>query len=297
MSTSEPASDGADSAAASPAADRGTSSSLTVAGRKIELLRGGSGPPLLLLHSAGGEMEWSRFHELLGQHFTVLSPAHPGFSFSEGLDDIRTTADYAWHTLDLLDALAVHLDETGEPELAAAVRQPVPVAGFSLGGWIAAEAAILRPQRFSHLVLTCPAGLRLEEAPYGDLFSDDLEALRSLLFFNPDDLATVEQALPLTLQDSRLVQWLKAREATARVAWNPYLHNPRLHEHLHRIPTPTLLLWGEHDRLIPPALAQAWLAGLPVAELRLLPEAGHMVPFEQPEAWAAAVAEFLSSPR
>ena len=267
----------------SPHEVRGRSESIEVGDRKIEYLIGGSGPPLVYLHSAAGEMEWARFHALLGEHFTVYAPAHPGFSYSTGLETIRDITDYAWHTLDLLDAL----------ELA----EPVPVVGFSLGAWIGAEAAILRPARFESLTLTCAAGLRLEEAPCGDLFQDDFEALRTLLFHDPSDDAMIERAMPLSLEDARIVQWLKAREATARVGWNPYLHNPRLPDHLHRITVPALVLWADDDRLIPPAHADAWAAAIPGAQKQIIAESGHMLPFEKPDAWAAAVLQFVNSVR
>ena len=252
-----------------------------VAGRKTELMIGGSGPPLLYLHSAAGEMEWARFHGLLARHYTVYAPAHPGFSYSAGLESVRDITDYAWHTIDLVAALG---EEFGWPA-------SVPVVGFSLGSWIAAEAAILRPSLWSRMVLTCAAGLRLEEAPYGDLFSDDLPALRELLFHDHTNDALVESAMPLSLDDARIVQWLKAREATARVAWNPYLHNPRLLAHLPRITTPTLVLWADDDRLIPPA--HAWADAIPGATKQVVANAGHMLPFEQPDAWADAVLAFV----
>ncbi len=252
---------------------------IEVAGRKTELMTKGSGPPLLYLHSAAGEMEWQPFHEGLAQHFTVYAPAHPGFSGSEGLETIRDIHDYAWHTVDLLDVL--ELDQ-------------VPIVGFSLGAWIAAELAVLRPERVTRMVLTAAAGLRVAEAPTAEIFIDDLVELRELLFHHPEDLETVERAMPLSLEDNRILQWLKAREATARVGWNPYLHDPRLAAQLHRIPCPVLVLWGRHDKLIPLLHGETYTDLLPDARLRVFDDCGHMVPFEKPDEFAAACAEFLS---
>ncbi len=251
---------------------------LNIAGRKTELMRKGSGPPLLYLHSAAGEMEWLPFHEALSRQFTVYAPAHPGFSLSEGLESIRVIQDYAWHYVDLLDAL--ELDE-------------VPVVGFSLGAWIAAELAILRPQRVSRLVLTAAAGLHVPDAPMAEIFIDDLVEIRELLFHHPDDLATVELAMPLTLEDNRILQWLKAREATARVGWNPYLHNPRLAGHLHRIECPVLLVWGRHDKLIPLRHGEVYAELLSDARLTVFDDCGHMVPFEKTDEFVAACSDFL----
>src|SRR4029078_4827403 len=116
----------------------------------------------------------------------------------------------AWHYVDFLD----------DQKLA-----PVPVVGFSLGAWTAVELAILRPNLVKKLVLVNAAGVRVPEAPMGELFIDNLTKLRQLLFYDQND-PSIPLAIPTTLDDPRILQWLRAREATARVGWNPYLHNP-----------------------------------------------------------------------
>ncbi len=251
-----------------------------VRGRKTQLTWGGNGPPLLYLHSAGGETEWMPFHESLAEHFTLYVPAHPGFALSEGLDSIHDIADMAWHYVDLHQ-------ELGLPE-------PTPVVGFSLGAWLALEVAILRPRLYSRLVLTAAAGIRLENAPLGELFVEDFSELRDLLFFDPDcPLASL--ALPTDFDDPRMLLLLRAREATARVAWNPYLHNPKLGDHLFRVGQPALVLWGRHDRLIPLANGEHLAEQLPQATLKVFENCGHMVPFEVPDDFAAESLKFLGA--
>jgi pimeloyl-ACP methyl ester carboxylesterase len=78
-----------------------TTTFLDIRGKKTQLTTGGSGPPLLYLHSAGGETDWMPFHEALARHFTVYLPAHPGFALSGGLEDVRDIHDYIWHYVDL----------------------------------------------------------------------------------------------------------------------------------------------------------------------------------------------------
>ena len=251
---------------------------LTVAGKRTQLTFGGSGPPLLYLHSAGGETDWMPFHEKLAEHFTVYLPAHPGFADSRGLEEVRDIYDYAWHYVDLLAELKLG---------------PLPIVGFSLGAWTAIELAILRPQLVKKLVLVNAAGLRLAEAPMGELFIDDLEKLKRLLFKDPND-PSIPLALPKGLDDTRIIQWLKAREATARVGWNPYLHNPRLPQHLRRVECPALLLWGRHDRLIPLAHGEYYAKHLPNARLEVL-DCGHMLPFEKTDEFVRHAAAFLGS--
>lgn len=88
---------------------------VTIAGKKIQVMRGGKGPPLVYLHSAGGEMDWTAFHNGLAQRFEVIAPAHPGFALSDGLDKIDDMQDLVWHYVDLFE----HFD-----------LRNVPVVGF-----------------------------------------------------------------------------------------------------------------------------------------------------------------------
>ncbi|MFO0904109.1 MAG: alpha/beta hydrolase [Pirellulales bacterium] len=248
-----------------------------IGSKKIQLTVGGSGPPLVYFHSAGGETDWFPFAEQLAQHYTVYLPAHPGFALSTGLDEIRDIYDYAWHYIDLFEQLGL---------------TSVPVVGLSLGAWLACELAILRPERVSKLVLVNAAGLHVPGSPMAELFIDDLAKLRALLFHDVDSPG-VKLLIPDSIEDPRVLMWLRAREATARVGWNPYLHNPRLPPHLHRIKHPTLVLWGRHDRLIPLRHGEEYARQLPNARLEIIEDCGHMPPFEKPAEFAAAVHRFV----
>lgn len=240
---------------------------------------GGEGPPLLYLHSAGGETEWMPFHEQLAKHFTVYLPAHPGFADSKGLEQVHDIYDYAWHYVDLIRELKLG---------------SVPVVGFSLGGWIGMELAILRPALVSKLVLVNSAGVRVPAAPMGEFFIDDLAKLRQLLFFDQND-PSIPLAMPQSLDDPRILHWLRAREATARVGWNPYLHNPRLAQHLHRIECPTLLLWGRHDRLLPLGIGEYLAQNIPHSRLDIVEHCGHMLPFEKSADFVSQTSKFIGS--
>ena len=250
-----------------------------IRGRHTQVTVGGDGPPLVYLHSAGGETQWTAFHAKLAERFTVFLPAHPGFDSSEGLETIRDMQDLAWHYVDLFSELKL---------------SGVSVVGFSLGAWLACEMSLLRPELASRLVLVAAAGLHVPGSPMAELFIDDLDKLRRLLFFDPDGPA-VNEAMPASLDDPRILLWLKAREATARVGWNPYLHNPRLRGHLWRIGCPALVLWGRQDRLIPLAHGEAYAKELPNARLEVLDDCGHMLPFEKPTEFARAVTRFAGS--
>ena len=250
-----------------------------IAGRKIQLTRAGSGPPLLYLHGALGESDWFSFVDRLAEKHTVYLPAHPGFATSEGLETIDNMQDLAWHYVDFLGSLGL---------------SRVPIVGFSLGGWMAMQLAILRPELVGPLTLVCPAGIRIAEHPFAELFVDDFDHMRQLLFGDPKD-PIVDQTIPTHMFDSRILPWLRAREATAKLAWNPYLHDPKLPAHLHRIRSRTQIIWGEGDRLLPVGLGERIARMIPGTKLTILPNTGHMVPFEQPERLAAEVEQFLAA--
>ncbi|HYD47933.1 MAG TPA: alpha/beta hydrolase, partial [Terriglobales bacterium] len=108
-----------------------TTTDIEVLGRKILELRGGSGKPLLYLHSAAGELLWLPHLSGLADNFEVHAPAHPGFLSSDGIEEIRSVEDYAYHYLAYLDAKG---------------WDSVDIVGVSLGGWIAAELAARAPE-------------------------------------------------------------------------------------------------------------------------------------------------------
>jgi 2-hydroxy-6-oxonona-2,4-dienedioate hydrolase len=250
---------------------------LNIRGTKIQMLRGGSGDPLLYLHSANGEMVELPFFTQLAQHYILYVPAHPGFSQSEGLEKIDTIEDLVFHYTDLMDHLGL--------------TQP-HVAGLSLGGWLAAELACRYPQRIRKLALINAAGLRVPGAQMADMFAATLAETRNLVLYDPDsDLA--KMFVPDVPSPTVLENVLKAREATAQVGWNPYLCNPKLRDRLYRVTVPTLVLWGDADRLIPVAYGKAYHEGIVGSKFMLMEKCGHAPPFEKPEETVKILQEFF----
>jgi pimeloyl-ACP methyl ester carboxylesterase len=241
------------------------------------MLKGGSGEPLLYLHSAGGEVVWLPFFEQLSQHYTVYLPGHPGFSKSEGLDKIDTVEDLVFHYTDVMDHLGL--------------SKPY-VAGLSLGGWLAAELATRYANRIRKLVLMNAVGLRVPGSPIADIFAATPAETRNLVFYDPQsDLA--KMFVPDVPSPEVLENALKAREATARVGWNPYLCNPKLRDRLYRITIPTLVIWGDSDRLVPLAHGKAYQEGIAGAKLVVIGKCGHAPPFEKPQETVNVLTEFF----
>lgn len=249
-------------------------------GRRVQIMEGGEGEPLLYLHSAYGENLWLPFHQELARKFRVIAPAHPGFAQTEGFEDIDSMEDMIFHYVDLLDHLG---------------QNRIDIAGVSLGGWIAAELATRYPDRVKRLALATPAGLWLMDHPMTDMFAllRRPEKLRRVLFHNPDS-PLAQLLVPAEPTEEQMAEAYKAMTATARLAWNPPGHNPKLAGRLRRIKSPTLIIWGDDDKLIPTAYAEEWARHIKNARVHLIKDCGHMVMFEGEDDFVGVLKEFLS---
>jgi pimeloyl-ACP methyl ester carboxylesterase len=98
-----------------------------------------------------------------------------------------------------------------------------------------------------------------------------------------------------SLPPTEVLAAARAREATARFAWSPYFHNPRLKSRLHRIRIPTLFLWGANDRMVGEAYGRAYCAMIPEARFEAIDRAGHFPHQEQPRVFAERVVKFMRS--
>lgn len=250
---------------------------LLVRGTRVRMLTAGSGDPLVYLHGAGDLGEWIPALSALAEHHTVFRPDHPGFSGSDDCPDIDSVHDLAFFYLDLLDELG--LDR-------------VTLLGSSLGGWLAADLATIEPSRVSKLILVSAAGIRAAE-PAPDMFLLSATELAELVHYAPAArAAAVAEAQQRAEDPAAFERYLRNRGATAHLAWNPYLHDPKLPGRLHRVTAPALILWGARDRLLPASLARRWAELLPGARLEIIDEAGHLPLAEQAGAAVAAVRAF-----
>jgi pimeloyl-ACP methyl ester carboxylesterase len=147
------------------------------------------------------------------------------------------------------------------------------------------------PERLGRLVLVDACGLRVEGALAEDEFALTPPMLRPLLFADPVSELALE-TVPDIQPAERIESALHARVAAARLAWQ-FPYDRKLRGRLARASVPALVVWGEQDRLVPPAHAHAYVAGLPDARLALFAGAGHFPYLESPDAFAQAVKGFL----
>jgi pimeloyl-ACP methyl ester carboxylesterase len=252
----------------------------TVSGCSIRLFHGGSGPPLVFLHGAGGHTGWMAFLEELSARFQVFAPEHPGFGQSDDPPWLDEIADLAYFHLDLLQALGL---------------ERVHLMGTSLGGWVAAEMAVRSTARLRSLTLVgavgiTTGGITARGEPIPDIFRMPVE--ENLRRFYADPERAARRLGDLAKADMSVVA--KNRATVMRLAYRPRFHNPGLAKWLHRIDVPTLLLWGAKDGLVPPIFGEAYRALVPGARLVVLPDAGHAPFDEQRDAFLAAFRDFTN---
>jgi pimeloyl-ACP methyl ester carboxylesterase len=244
----------------------------------VRLLRDGKGEPLLYLHGAGGLPPWLPFFEKMAERFDVLVPEHPGFGTSDNPPYIRNVADLAMYYLDFLDALG----------------RKVHLVGHSLGGWIAAELAVRNTSRLATLTLLAPAGIRVKGIPSGDNFIWSAEEAERNLWH---DQKFADAVLARTPTDEAADIELTNRFMAAKFGWEPRWHNPALERWLHRIDVPTLVIWGEQDKLFPSVYAKAWKERIPDSRVEIIPNCGHRPHFERLDVALPTILRFLDGER
>lgn len=250
------------------------------AGVRLQLRRGGTGPPLLVLHGELGVPGWFSACAQLGRHFTVYVPSLPGFGRSARPDWILSVRDLAawvaWFVRDL------------------PLPEPLPVIGFSLGGWVAAEVATMNASLFSSIVLVGAAGVQPDEGQIWDYFLHSSREAFAQAFFDPAQSPEYARYYGRAWTPEEEMQAEQNREMAARLLWKPYMRSHTLPALLRGVATRTLLVWGREDAIIPLDACQRYTRAIPGATANVLDRCGHMPEMEQPEAFVNAVLDFLS---
>ena len=232
-----------------------------VAGSKIHMLQSGSGEAMLSLHSIEGNLGWLPYLDVVSQSASVYAPTHPGFGTSGRPEWLETIPDLARFYLWMLQKLGI---------------DKVHLLGGFMGGWIAAEMAVMCPQVLKSLTLFGTAGVRPTEGEIADIFLLGEDGTLDLAISDPSPiLAAVESEE----RDARI----RGREMVTRLCWKPYMHSPSLIHLLPRVNVPTLVLWGENDRVVPVSAGERISSAMPDARLEIIADAGHLPHIEKPD--------------
>jgi pimeloyl-ACP methyl ester carboxylesterase len=263
----------------SPLTTQFTTEQVQVGQTALYLLKGGSGQPCLVLHGVEGNEGWLAFHDHLAEHATVYAPSHPGYGHTECPSWISSVPHqavfYNWF-----------LQEAG--------FDTVDLVGIGLGGWIAAQMAIMSSARLAHLVLVDAAGVRPRQGEILDIF---VVPWRQVIEQSFSDAAHAPEyqriygAAPI--QDFGGIREA-GRTMTMRMCFKPYMYDSALPEMLAKIRVPTLIVWGQDDRIVPVECATLFHQAIPGARLEILDRCGHFAHLDQPEKLAATLQTFFA---
>jgi pimeloyl-ACP methyl ester carboxylesterase len=252
---------------------------IEVNGFPIRIWRQGSGPKLGFLAGFGGLPRWMPFLDELAKSRTVVVPSLPGFP---GGDRGHSVLDSH------LDWLLAVRDILGQAGLDGA-----DIAGSSVGASLAAEVAALWPSAVRRLALIAPFGLFDEKNPPTDPWAQRGDAVPGLMCADPE----IWKAMKTPPEGANSIEWpieqVRANEAAARIFWP--LGNTRIEKRLRLIKAPTLLLWGEHDKVMPRAYAEAFARGIAgPTTTKIVGGAGHLAELDQPSEVASEIVTFMA---
>ena len=248
-----------------------------VAGLKVNALQDGSGPNIVVFHHSTGSPGWIPFYDLLAENYTVTAVDMPGYGQSE-------RPVWARHPRDIAMLLHSAVHKMG-------IDNDAHMVGMGFGGWVAAELAAMHLHGLDSLILVGAAGVQPEEGEIADVIFYEFEEYVKLGFSSDEAYAEVfgDEAAPELKE-----LWDFSREMTARLTWKPWMFNRQLPHLISEVETPTLLLWGENDRVTPIGVAEVYDDSLPNSTLQVVDGAGHLVELENPQAAADAIHSFIS---
>ena len=241
------------------------------------------GPAVVAFHGLAGHLAGEPALALLAGTHRVFAPVWPGFGAETGELLLEDMLDFALHGADVVVALGLD-----RPHL----------YGHSFGGMIAAEMAALSPASYGTVGLVAPVGVWIDEHPIADIYAMLPFEFPPYLFHDPEEAASLLTGGVDFEDPEAMTNFLVAnsrRLGSAGKVLFP-IPNRRLAKRLYRLSNPVALVWGSSDRLIPPVYADRWKELLPQAEVTMIPEAGHMAPYEQPAAVAEALGRAFGSP-
>jgi len=262
-----------------------TEEKVRVGETELCVLKGGQGRPLLYLHGELGFEGWCKWHTELARKRTLLVPLHPGFGRSQAADWI----------MDMRDLAAFYTRFVREQGLA-----PVDLAGFSLGGWIAAEMAAANSAQLHKMILVGAAGLRPPQGEIMDMYTVTARRFLGRNVHDPEhtpEFATIYGGSPEQTAQQAATQWEAfedARAATARIAWKPYMFTQSMSHLLDNVTgLPTLIVWGRQDNVVPLAAGQLYRDKIAGSRLVEFDHCGHMPMIEKSDEFIRAVMDFL----
>lgn len=234
-------------------------------GRKVQVYRAGKGPAVVWLHGPHGIRKHDPVIAALAERYSVIAPVSPGFNDLDEIDDIRDVHDLALHYDDIFEGLG--LDN-------------IALVGHSYGGMIAAELAAHVPKRVKQMVLISPFGLWRDDHPVADLFARPYMTIDTILW--KDGRPSGPMADPSNFPNDpmeKTIGIVQGMTTVAKYIWP--IPDKGLRRRLHRVSADTLVIFGAKDAFVPALYADEFSGAIRGARNVVVPDAGHMVPYEK----------------
>jgi len=268
---------------------------VTVNGTRIAYLDVGGGPPVILVHGFGGSMwQWEYQQAALAPHYRMITVDLPGSGLSDKPDIAYTPDEMVAFFGGFMDALGI---------------QKAALVGNSMGGGLVISMAVAHPERVDRLVLISglPKGVR--EKLTGPLIKRAVETSAPVWLIRFGNWLAgrwvTEDVLKEIVHDhSRLTPAVIERSVRNRTrpgliraamvtARSLSLWEQGFALRIGEIARPTLIIWGEQDQVFPPEVGRELQRTIKGSSFTLIPKAGHIPQWEQPEAVNALLLTFL----
>jgi pimeloyl-ACP methyl ester carboxylesterase len=257
-----------------------TETTIKAANAELAVVRGGTGKPLLILHDELGYTGWMAWNEWLAAKHDLIIPMQPGFGKTAKVDWVMSYRDLA----------AFYSQITRELK-----ADPIDVIGFSAGGFIAAEMAAADPKIFSKMVLVAPMGIKAASGQILDFFELTVRRHLRATVAEPDKTPEFARIYGGEMTPAQFEAFEDARSETARLGWEPYMHNPSLPHLLYGTKPPTLIVWGTRDGVVPRSCIDDYRAAIAGAQVAEIAGAGHRPEIENEQEFSRIVGKFLEA--
>jgi len=259
---------------------KATEETLKVAGAELVMVKGGSGKPLLIFHDELGYPGWMTWNETFAHDRTLLIPLQPGYGKTPKLEWVRNFRDLAGFYSNVVREMKL---------------DPIDVIGFSAGGFIAAEMAAADPRIFSKMVLVAPMGIKPKQGEIMDIYPITIRTHLRATVADPAGTPEFAKIYGGEMTAEQFEAFEDARAESARISWEPYMHNPSLPHLLRGLKTPTLLVWGSADRVVPRGCIDAYKQAIGSAQVAVIDKVGHRPEIENSAEFERVVSKFLGA--
>ncbi|MFQ5997742.1 MAG: alpha/beta fold hydrolase [Candidatus Bathyarchaeia archaeon] len=248
-------------------------------GEDVHFLETGQGPTIITLHGAGrpaslrAPIRRRNMIKLAGYGYRVVSPDLPGFGLSPMPTTLNSLGDYTEFLANFADGQGI---------------RDFYLIGTSMGGAIASLAALAAPNRVRKLVLIGSAGLVLADSPIKFSADENPESSARRIFYNQKvaDLYILSGGASNTVDEDK-----NFRLTISKLFSEGLTH---LGSRLSSLTTPTLIVWGAHDEVIPVAHGHEMNKLIPNSSFVIIPETGHLPQVEEPDKVYGLVTRFLN---